>query len=137
MAKTMPNQNEREGNAENLVEAFLETELDALLQHELMNETRDYVERGRRLQTLSSAGIFNSWVVGFERWFETAGNSRDMDDAAAEIRLRGLKMPYERVKNKIRALRTELASLDPKNRSSPQIHRKINDYLVARSKPKN
>jgi hypothetical protein len=73
-------------------------------------------------------------VVGFERWFETAGNSRD---AAAEIRLRWLKMPYERVKNKIRALRTELASLDPKNRSSPQIHRKINDYLVARSKPKN
>jgi hypothetical protein len=129
----MPTQDDPELKAEVLVEAFL----DAFLQHELMNETRDYIERGRRLQTLSSAGIFNSWVVGFERWFETAGNSRDMDDAAAEIRLRWLKMPYERVKNKIRALRTELASLDPKNRSSPQIHRKINDYLVARSKPKN
>ena len=129
----MPTQDDPELKAEVLVEAFL----DAFLQHELMNETRDYIERGRRLQTLSSAGIFNSWVVGFERWFETAGNSRGMDDAAAEIRLRWLKMPYERVKNKIRALRTELASLDPKNRSSPQIHQKINDYLVARSKPKN
>ena len=133
MTKSMPTQDDPELKAEVLVEAFL----DAFLQHELMNETRDYIERGRRLQTLSSAGIFNSWVVGFERWFETAGNSRGMDDAAAEIRLRWLKMPYERVKNKIRALRTELASLDPKNRSSPQIHQKINDYLVARSKPKN
>jgi len=41
------------------------------------------------------------------------------------------------VENKIRALRAELARLDPENLSSPQIHRKINDYLVARSKPKN
>jgi hypothetical protein len=53
----MPTQDDPELKAEVLVEAFL----DAFLQHELMNETRDYIERGRRLQTLSSAGIFNSW----------------------------------------------------------------------------
>jgi hypothetical protein len=127
----MPTDNEREEIERDLAEEFL--------QHELMNETRAYIERGRRLQTLSDDEIVNTWVATFERWFDekTAVNSRDMDDAAAEIRLRGLEMPYERVKNKTRALRAELAWLDPENPSSPEIDRKISDYLEARRKPKN
>jgi hypothetical protein len=127
----MPTANEREKNEGDLVEEFL--------QHELMNETQAYIEHGRRLQTLSNDEILNTWVATFERWLgeRTANNSRDMDDAAAEIRLRGLEMPYERAKNEIRALRAALAALDPEHQSSPQIERKINDYLVARGKPKN
>jgi hypothetical protein len=127
----MPTANERLKNEGDLAEEFL--------QHELMNETRTYIERGRRLQPLSNDEIINTWVATFERWFgeSTDNNSRDMDDAAAEIRLRGLEMPYERVKNETRALRAELARLDPEDFSSPQIDRKIHDYLVARSKPKN
>jgi hypothetical protein len=127
----MPTANEREKNEGGLAEEFL--------QHELMNETRAYIECGRRLQTLSNDEIVNAWVAIFERWFgeRTTKNSRDMDDAAAEIRLRRLAMPYERVKNETRALRAEFARLDPEHLSSPQIDRKINDYLVARSKPKN
>jgi hypothetical protein len=112
---------------------------EEFLQHELMNETRAYLERGRRLETLSNDEIVNTWVATFERWLgeRTTNNSRDMDDAAAEIRLRGLEMPYERVKNETRALRAEWARLDPEHQSSPQIDRKIKDYLVARSRPKN
>jgi hypothetical protein len=127
----MPTANEYLKNEGDLAEEFL--------QHELMNETRTYIERGRRLQPLSNDEIINTWVATFERWFgeRTDNNSRDMDDAAAEIRLRGLEMPYERVKNETRALRAELARLDLEDFSSPQIDRKINDYLVARSKPKS
>jgi hypothetical protein len=132
MAKTMQTQNKREGSA-----ALIEAELDAFLQHELMEEARAYVERRRKMQTLSSAEVVDTWVARFKRWFSTEGNPRNMDDAAAEIRLRGLEMPYERVENEIRAFRAELARLDPENLSSPHIDRKINDYLVARSKPKN
>jgi hypothetical protein len=87
----MPTDNEREENE--LAEEFL--------QHELMNETRTYIERGRRLQTLSNDEIVNTWVATFGRWFgeKTAGNSQDMDDAAAEIRLRGLEMPYQKIED--------------------------------------
>jgi hypothetical protein len=127
----MPTDNEREENERYLADEFL--------QHELMNEARAYIERGRRLQTLSNDEIVNTWVATFERWFgeKTAGNSRDMDDAAAEIRLRGLEMPYERVKNETHALQAELERLDPEDPSSPEIDRKIGDFLEARSKPKN
>ena len=81
---------ENNGELERRTDIFVEALVDAFLQHELMNETRDYVQSGRCLQNLTDADLFNSWVARFERWFKTEGNPRDMDDAAAEIRLRGL-----------------------------------------------
>jgi hypothetical protein len=87
MATMIESNGELEKQADNFVEALV----DAFLQHELLNEARDYVERGRNLQMLSSAGLLDTWVTRFECWFKTEGNPRDMDDAAAEIRLRGAR----------------------------------------------
>jgi hypothetical protein len=133
MAEAMPTQDDLAVKAEILVEEFL----DAFLQHELMNEARDYVERGRNLQMLSSAKLLDTWVTRFECWFKTEGNPRDMDDAAAEIRLRGLEMPYERVARELRALKAGLTWLDPRHYSCQKIHRKINNFIEARNKPMN
>jgi len=91
--QTVRTANEREKNEGDLAEEFL--------QHELMNETRAYIECGRRLQTLSNTEVGDIWVARFEHWFATQGNPRDMDDAAAEIRLRRLEIPYERVVKKL------------------------------------
>ena len=127
----MPADDEREKIERDLAEEFL--------QHELVNEARGYIERGRRLQALSDDEIIDTWVATFERWFDekTNANSRDMDDAAAEVRLRGLEMPYDRIENKTRVIQADLAGLDPKNPLPPQIDRKISDFIEARSKPKN
>src|SRR5258706_4804560 len=73
-----------------------------LLHHAQMIETRDYVERGRELARQTVDEIKSVWVAMFERWFDekTAENRRNMDDAAAELRLRDLEPPYDRVKAK-------------------------------------
>jgi hypothetical protein len=40
------------------------------LHHALMNETRDYLARGRRLVGSSDHELQDVWVAAFERWFE-------------------------------------------------------------------
>jgi hypothetical protein len=62
MATMIESNGELEKQADNFVEALV----DAFLQHELLNEARDYVERGRNLQMLSSAGLLDTWVTRFE-----------------------------------------------------------------------
>jgi hypothetical protein len=108
------------------------------LQHELLNETRDYLERGRALQGVSDVEVLNAWVASFEQWFEkrTEKNARLMDDAAAELRLRGVDQPEDRVKSKINTLRTELKRLGP-DVPSEGLDRKIDEFLAERKKPKN
>ena len=108
------------------------------LQHELLNETRDYLERGRALADIDDAEALDGWVTAFEVWFEkrTKKNVRVMDDAAAELRLRGLDQPEDRVKSKINTLRTELKQLGP-DVPSEGLDRKIDEFLAERKKPKN
>jgi hypothetical protein len=108
------------------------------LHHALMNETRDYLARGRRLAASSDQEVQNVWVAAFERWFEqkTAENVRNMDDAAAELRLRNLEPPYDRVKAKTEELQAAIQRLGP-NAPSASLDQTIDEFLVARSKPKN
>jgi hypothetical protein len=72
------------------------------LHHALMNETREYVLRGRALAEWSDAEVQDLWVATFERWFgeRTTEHQRNNDDAAAELRHRKLEPPYDRVKAK-------------------------------------
>ena len=85
------------------------------LQHAQMNETQDYVERGRALASQTDDEVKSVWVGMFERWFDekTAENRRNMDDAAAELRLRDLEPPYDRVKAKTDELQAEIKRLGP------------------------
>ena len=64
---------------------------EEFLQHELMNQTCAYIERGRRLQMLSDPDVARAWVVAFERWFDkkTAENCRDMDDGCCRSQTSG------------------------------------------------
>jgi hypothetical protein len=108
------------------------------LQHAQMNETRDYVERGRALASQTDDEAKNVWVAMFERWFDekTAENGRNMDDAAAELRLRGLEPPHDRVKAKIDELQAELKRSGP-DAFSEELDKKNDEFLAARAKPKN
>jgi hypothetical protein len=112
---------------------------EEFLQHELMNQTRAYIERGRRYQMLNDFDVARAWVAAFERCFDekTAENCRDMVDAAAEIRLRGIAMPYDKVKERGLALQADLARLDPEHDCSSELELKIVEFLAQRNKPKN
>ena len=109
-----------------------------LLQHAQMNETQDYVERGRALASQTDDEVKSVWVAMFERWFDkkTAENRRNMDDAAAELRLRDLEPPYDRVKAKTDELQAEIKRLGP-DAFSEELDKENDEFLAARAKPKN
>ena len=62
------------------------------LQHALMNETKAYFDRGRRFANVDVAQLKEKWVVIFKAYFadHTRQQGLEMDDLAAELRLRGL-----------------------------------------------
>jgi hypothetical protein len=108
------------------------------MQHELLNETRDYLERGRALKSISDAEALDTWVATFEQWFEksTKETVRNMDDAAAELRLRKLDLPEDRVRAKIDLLSAEIKRRGPDARSDI-LDQRIDEFLAAYEKPKN
>ena len=109
-----------------------------LLQHAQMKETQDYVGRGRALASQTDDEVESVWVAMFERWFDekTAENRRNMDDASAELRLRDLEPPYDRVKAKTDELQAEIKRLGP-DAFSEGLDEEIDEFLEARKKPKN
>jgi hypothetical protein len=104
-----------------LVEEFLE--------HALMKETADYVQRGRQYATAFVADINDQWTAAFQAVFtqQQQHRIREMDDLAAELRIRGLEPPYDRVEQEVAALQEALTSLDTKETLEPFWSR---DFLI-------
>ena len=90
--------------------------MTAFLRAAQMDQAQSYLERGRQLRELCDADLKEIWVEAFDRWFESRSTrtGRIMDDVAAEIRLRGLNMPYDRVKSKIDRLKENVDRHHPK-----------------------
>jgi hypothetical protein len=108
------------------------------LLHVQMNETRDYLSRGRCFENSGDAELQELWVVAFRRFFaERSLESRDeMSDAAAELNLRSLEPPLDRVEDLTQKLLSELNRRGP-DASSESLERTNEEFLEARSKPKN
>jgi hypothetical protein len=79
--------------------------IDQFLQHKKMEQTQDYLSRGRRFAGLDAARLSEDWVHAVRRWLARKGRSRErtMDDLAAELELRGSEPPYDAVKQELAA----------------------------------
>jgi hypothetical protein len=110
-------------------------EAEAYLQHTLMEETQSYLERGRSLKDRSNDDLLNAWVTTVERWFRgrSSESQHDMDDAAAEIRLRGLTAPEERVSVLLKEMRDEIAR-DP-GELNEGARRRLEEFSIELRKP--
>jgi hypothetical protein len=108
------------------------------LQHVLMNETKAYFDRGRRFAKLNVAQLNERWVVVFKAYFADHNRRQglEMDDLAAELRLRGLDPPFEAVQAEICKLQGALKRIGP-HASSPEFEQKVSEFLEQRSKPKH
>jgi hypothetical protein len=108
------------------------------LHHVLMNETRDYLSRGRPFANFGDTEMQELWVAAFERCFAERSQEqrRNMDDAAAELRLRNIEPPHDRVKAVVEQLRLDLNRRGP-DAPSESLDRAIEEFLEARIKPKN
>jgi hypothetical protein len=111
---------------------------DEYLQHVLMNETKAYFDRGQRFAMLDVAQLNEKWVVAFKAYFADHNRQQglEMDDLAAELRLRGLDPPFEAVKAEISKLERALKRIGP-HASSPEFEQKVSEFLEQRSKPKH
>jgi hypothetical protein len=111
---------------------------EAYLQHELMNETKAYLDRGRRFAHLDVTELADRWIAVFKAYFAQHYRKQgdEMDDVAAELRLRGLDPPFKAVSAEISKLRESLERIGP-NANSSELDRKIIDFLEQRRKPKH
>jgi hypothetical protein len=112
----------------------------AFLASELMKETQSYLERGRRLQGLTDTQLASRWVVDFKAWRASRsvkgdlGDSTEMDDASAELRLRNIEPPYDQIKDEMKDMVREAEQCDPEDRG---ISAKVGKFLDELNRRKN
>jgi hypothetical protein len=84
--------------------------ISAMIESAEMDETRDYLMRGRTHAKLSDDVLRDTWVRAFRRWFLSRGlaEARDANDLAAELRLRNVMPPYERIRAESDAMAKEV-----------------------------
>jgi hypothetical protein len=86
-----------------------EAVVNAFLQHKSLEQTQDYLVRGRRFAKLDVAQMNEDWINAVRGWLahKDRTNERMMDDLAAELRLRGVEPPYGAVEQELAALHSD------------------------------
>ena len=128
---------EQKALMEKLAERF-EALPEAWLQNELLEQTRDYVTRGRRFERLRINQLNEEWAKAFRQFVrrQIGPYVRDMDDAGAELRLRGEEFPTQLVMSEVEQLRAAIQRVGPISPSA-EFHRKIDEFIRDMNKPKH
>jgi hypothetical protein len=116
---------------------YTDADAVAALRHAEMRETQDYVERGRALAGHTDEQVKDVWAATFEKHFAepTKESARNMNDAGAELRLRNIDLPVERVQETFDALQAAVKEAGPD--AFEWLDEEIDEFLEARKKPKN
>lgn len=106
--------------------------------HLLMEETADYVRRGRIFETDPLNEVEAGWVAAFKTWTATRHPQvrKMLDDLWAELRLREAEPPFERVQPELDALRERVGAI-PSEDGPALLAARIEAYLAARARPAN
>ena len=109
----------------------------AFLDSQEMEETRAYLERGREFKGAPVEGINEAWALAFKLVYEHGETSHraQLDDLAAELRLRGVEPPGHLVQDTIRALQERLRNTAETARDT--LLENVRRFLDQLEKPKN
>ena len=92
-----------------LMEEFEQFEAlpEVWFQNELLEQTRDYLTRGRRFERLRLDRLNEEWAKAFRQFVTQRIETylRDLDDSGAELRLRGEEFPTHLVTAEVEQLR--------------------------------
>jgi hypothetical protein len=82
---------------------------DATLSAAAMEETEDYLVRGRRFQRLSIEDLGQHWTNAIKAWVRDRSKEwqREFDDTQAELGLRGAEPPWSNIRNEIEVIEAE------------------------------
>lgn len=110
--------------------------VEALLQNVAMDETAAYLRRGRAYAQVSVERIEGLWTQALGRWIKERGSveQREMDDLAAELRLRGHEPPYDCVREELDAMAAEIKASAADDQ---HVRERIRDFLESLDKPPN
>src|ERR1700680_3102794 len=74
-------------------------DVTCFLRHELMRETKAYLERGRRFSALLPDELAAQWVIAVRAWFAARSDvrQREVDDLTVELSLRELPIPESQI----------------------------------------
>ena len=77
--------------------------VDSFLQNKSMEQTQDYLARGRRFSEIDVAQLNEGWITAVGSWLahKSHSNERTMDDLASELRLRRLEPPYHAIEKEL------------------------------------
>jgi hypothetical protein len=108
------------------------------LQNELLEQTRDYLTRGRRFERLRLDRLNKVWAEAFRQFVrqKIGPHLRDMDDAGAELRLRGEEFPTHLVMFEVEQLKAVIQRVGPISPSA-EFERKFDEFISDMNKPKH
>jgi hypothetical protein len=111
--------------AENRAKALLA----AILEQEAADDLQDYLKRGRRFEHAETAALGDCWTEATRLFLRNRGgsNPRKMNDAAAELSLRGLTPPWARVQTELSVVRAEI----DRDKDDPEVRASIRSWLGA------
>jgi hypothetical protein len=107
-----------------------EAVVNAFLQHKSLEQTQDYLVRGRRFAKLDVAQMSEDWILAHKN----RTNERMMDDLAAELRLRGLEPPYGAVEQ-VLADRSAQTKETEQEKVLRTVAREIGEFMRENQRP--
>ena len=107
--------------------------VDAMLKHQEMEQTHRYLNAGRRFRSFDPDELKALWVLAIKRFWGTRTHEAELElnNIAAELRLRKIKPPLFRVREELKVIQAEIER-DFKDRPARVVVRasqKIGDFL--------
>ena len=100
-----------------------------------VKQTEDYLWRGRSYASLPTGDVKEKWISAFKTRVHGKKPSPELDDLAAELRLRGVELPYDAVQPEVadleRRLRSHLKNLDASDPEYCALLAEIQQFLGA------
>jgi hypothetical protein len=118
----------------------MDTLAKALLANRELRETESYLTRGRAYKHLSDPELKERWITAFQAFAASPGHREtpELDDLRAELALRDVEPPLDRVKDEFDSLVTKLKQVDLTSLSdAPEWEEEIAAVLAELEKPRN
>jgi hypothetical protein len=115
--------------------------VDAMLKHQEMEQTHRYLNAGRRLRSFDADELKTLWVLAVKKFWATRTHEAELElnNVAAELRLRKTKPPLFRVREELRVMQAEIERefKDRPARVAVRASQKIEEFLRLLMDPKH
>src|SRR5262245_20756532 len=113
-----------------------EAVVNAFLQHKSLEQTQDYLVRGRGFAKLDVAQMNEAWIIAVRSWLAHRHRTKErmMDDLAAELRLRGLEPLYGAVEQEL-ADRSAQTNQAERKRTVREVARETGEFMRENDRP--